>query len=144
MKPSLRLLLGLVLLLVSFLLALGWYKSVCDTRSHLKPLLQRATVALDEVHIEYFLDFGTLLGAVRDHDIIPHEYDVDLTLSDEGCSRLPGLRQEFAKHGLRLYTWDEWIPQKYNRFLGSDGYVHVPCARFYNDELWFGLLNRCS
>lgn len=138
-KAAARLLLGCCCLVVSVLLAIGSIKSVCDTREHLKPLLTKATRALHQFDLDYFLDFGTLLGVIRDHDIIPHEYDVDLTLTDGGCARLPLLRSKFAEHGLRLYTWDEWIPQKYNRFLGSDGYVHVPCARFYDKDLWFGL-----
>lgn len=33
---------------------------------------------LSENGIQYWLDYGTLLGAVREHDFIAHDYDIDL------------------------------------------------------------------
>lgn len=33
---------------------------------------------LSENGIKYWLDYGTLLGAVREHDFIAHDYDIDL------------------------------------------------------------------
>jgi hypothetical protein len=47
---------------------------------------------LDQVclnnNIEYFIGFGTLLGAVRDHKIIPWDDDIDLFITSENLTLL--------------------------------------------------------
>lgn len=37
---------------------------------------------LDRFDISYYLDFGTLLGAVRDNALIPWDHDIDITIAD--------------------------------------------------------------
>ena len=45
-------------------------------------VLTTVTSELNEAEIDYFLDFGTLLGAYREDRIIPGDYDIDI-----GCFR---------------------------------------------------------
>jgi len=54
---------------------------------------------LQEHNIRYFLHFGTLLGAIREHDFIPHDDDADVGVFDEDFDRIINLIPEFLKHG---------------------------------------------
>lgn len=50
-------------------------------------LLREVKEVLDKHSIEFWLDGGTLLGAVRDGEIIPWDNDIDLTTWDTNLSR---------------------------------------------------------
>lgn len=41
-------------------------------------LLTNFHQAMNEVGIPYWLEFGTLLGAVREHSFISHDFDLDV------------------------------------------------------------------
>ena len=43
-----------------------------------RKLLTDVVNALEEAHIEYWLDWGTLLGAWREQRILPHDQDLDI------------------------------------------------------------------
>lgn len=40
--------------------------------------LQKAKSALDSENVLFWLDYGTLLGAYREHDFIKHDFDLDI------------------------------------------------------------------
>ena len=44
----------------------------------LKMLLEKTSEAMDSLKITYFIDGGTLLGAVRHKDLIPYDDDIDI------------------------------------------------------------------
>ena len=46
-------------------------------RTEAVELLQRFTEALNAEGIDYWLEFGTLLGYYREHDFIAHDDDLD-------------------------------------------------------------------
>ncbi|MCS2220388.1 LicD family protein [Bacteroides thetaiotaomicron] len=49
-------------------------------------LLTNFHQAMNEVGIPYWLEFGTLLGAVREHSFISHDFDLDVGLFKEDYS----------------------------------------------------------
>ena len=70
---------------------------------HLLELVDFTHGLLAEHGIVHWLDFGTLLGAVRDGSLIPWDWDVDLGI--RACDReaVLALREEFEAAGHRVY-----------------------------------------
>ena len=55
--------------------------------------------AFKELNVFYWLEYGTLLGAIRDQDIIGHDYDIDLGLFLDDHSG--DIQTILEKHGLK-------------------------------------------
>lgn len=52
--------------------------------------------------IHFQLNFGTLLGAVRDNDFIPHDYDIDLSMHERYKKAFISSLPELGKRGVVL------------------------------------------
>ena len=63
-------------------------------------------VILDANGIKFQLAFGTLLGAVREHDFIDHDEDIDLAFLDENRSALLNVLPELMKAGFQVCRYD--------------------------------------
>lgn len=55
-----------------------------DTEKQAVQLLEKVTDLLEESGIKYWLDGGTLLGAVREKKLIPWDHDLDIGIKFEG------------------------------------------------------------
>lgn len=55
-----------------------------------KELLFQFNQAMEEIKCPYWLEFGTLLGAVRDKGFIPHDFDLDVAIFRKDYSSLIG------------------------------------------------------
>lgn len=71
--------------------ASGGYNDECfmpdDKRRILRIMVQNISKAFNEHGVQYWLDYGTLLGAHRTGDILRHDHDADISLllsSDPG------------------------------------------------------------
>ena len=62
-------------------------------------MLPYLTKLLEANEIKYWLDWGTLLGAVRNGRIIPWDFDIDLGIHDEDVSKVLSLRVDVWKAG---------------------------------------------
>ena len=62
-------------------------------------ILRRLDAAMTECGCEYWLDYGTLLGAMREHDFIRHDHDIDTGCLWQG--NLPSLEKVMLKHGFK-------------------------------------------
>ena len=65
-------------------------------------LLFYITQLLDKNNIEYHLEGGTLLGLVRDGDLLPWDHDIDLSIDISHANKLKSLKIGFWKKGLKL------------------------------------------
>ena len=54
---------------------------------------------MDELGIKYWLDWGTLLGAVRDGKLIEWDHDMDLGTMDDSWKKLVSILPELEKRG---------------------------------------------
>ena len=87
--------------------------------------------------IWYSISYGTLLGAVRHHGIIPWDDDADLFVLKADREKIWALKDEFAKRGRRLEsTW------KLDRiFCGSKELPFIDLFNIKFNEK--GLMKRC-
>eukprot|EP00051_Salpingoeca_urceolata_P007780 m.100436 g.100436 ORF g.100436 m.100436 type:complete len:264 (+) comp15399_c0_seq1:912-1703(+) len=128
----------------AFLVVLGFLvfgRSSCDNTDALKELLLDFDTVMKEHQIDYRLDAGLFLGAIREHRILPWEFDNDIAVRIEDRGRVIALRDEFKRRfGYTLYTSDEAIFAKgfYELyFFRWSPYIVGPCARVYNRWHWF-------
>ena len=49
-------------------------------------MLERLHATLTQNNVDYYLDFGTLLGIVRENDFIRHDDDIDLTIVEKDAN----------------------------------------------------------
>jgi phosphorylcholine metabolism protein LicD len=54
------------------------YRKHKDFTNYNAEILEKLSCAFEELKINYWLDFGTLLGAVREKKFISHDLDIDI------------------------------------------------------------------
>ena len=88
-------------------------KKTMETAKHkiLVDLLRDAKSVLQRNNVVFWLDSGTLLGALREGDFIPWDHDIDL-----GCWKQKDdfevkqkLKQKFQELGYRVFITDYWL-----------------------------------
>lgn len=77
-------------------------KNICCI-SHMENLLIDIASEMNKHDIPYWVDFGTLLGLVRDGGVIPWDNDVDICILKEDASKLQLIKDSLIKKG---YHWD--------------------------------------
>jgi hypothetical protein len=71
---------------------------------HLLEVLEYVADLLEEHGITYWLDYGTLLGAVRHGDLIPWDGDADFGILEDDVPRVLALADRIAADGYALDT----------------------------------------
>lgn len=79
-------------------------------------------------NISYWIDFGTLLGAVRHQDFIPWDDDVDISVLEEDYGRLRDvLKKELPENYVfQDSTTDEYVFCPYGRIRDKKSYCFYP------------------
>ncbi|HPV97919.1 MAG TPA: LicD family protein [Spirochaetota bacterium] len=79
-------------------------------REKAREVLFAVADALDRRGITFFIDYGTLLGAIRERDFIEHDNDIDLGIFDDLCANygvLFDIARELWAKGIKLNAiWD--------------------------------------
>lgn len=92
-------------------------------------------VILDRLGVDFWLDFGTLLGAERHGDLIPNDDDIDVAMRAEDWT--PAVAQAFLDAGFQLYPWpyeaklgERFFSQPRADGLGWIGVRHASLAAY--------------
>lgn len=142
----------------------------CDDRTYEIKCLKKLSDILTELNLVHWLDFGTLLGAVRENDIINWDVDLDIgCILDESDSwygqnqidLLSHLQSEFF---IKYFMTDKFVSlvPRYNinefkmrhidlyfwknkeKFVVSDLLPNMNFRKFFVDELDIFILNKES
>ena len=124
------------------------------TKSELRDIQKKGIFILDEIvhiceknHLSYWLDYGTLLGAVRHKGFIPWDDDLDISMMREDYIKIVPLLQEHFKNTdyvVRLTDninhFQIRVHQKNNSIVGVDifpidSYPATSLSTFEEEEL---------
>jgi phosphorylcholine metabolism protein LicD len=101
-------------------------------REEARELLLKIKKIFDNNNLLFSLSFGTLLGAVRDNDIIQGDEDVDIFTVDE--KKLISLIPLLWENGLKIFRhWEKHIYSfRYKNSCSIDVYIMAP----YKFSIW--------
>tara|TARA_Y100000389_G_C17328256_1_gene446687 strand:- start:282 stop:947 length:666 start_codon:yes stop_codon:yes gene_type:complete len=91
-------------------------------------LLKKVVDILDKNNIPYYLDCGTLLGAIRENSIMEKDTDIDVTIHLSMWDKLKAI--DFSKYGLIITRTLETYP---NQIRGNIISVKTKFSNFYCD-----------
>lgn len=78
----------------------GYVEPSPQYRSKLYDLLSAADQVLTKHNIPYWIESGTLLGAVRHRGFIPWDDDIDIIVPEEYIPKLGGIAPDLRKYGM--------------------------------------------
>lgn len=101
--------------------------------------LREIKTFLDNASVKYWLNFGTLLGAVREGKMIAWDGDIDLSMPLSEVDKILKIVPEISKNGWRVDLSDHCI-----YFWKKDEGVVIGIAiyRFYEDKAWVFWLHK--
>jgi len=102
--------------------------------THLYNIFKDIAEILETNHVEYFISFGTLLGAVRHGGLIPWDTDVDIVISDKDL-----YKTKFLLHTkLSKYIVSEVEEQSTGKlirvYLSLNNSLHVDIYTYIEDK----------
>jgi phosphorylcholine metabolism protein LicD len=118
-------------------------------------LLQIVVHKLNEHNIAYYLDFGTLIGAIRDKGLIPWDDDIDISLVNESdYHKMEQVLDEIKKeYKLRTYlftfisSYEKRKKRKREIFVPNVSFTkstNYQIAKVRDNKFWiFGRGNSC-
>jgi len=81
----------------------------------MKKLVLFSIKILEKNNIPYWVDEGTLLGIIRDGDLLPWDHDADMGVPGEYAEKLWSIRHQFSPvfTMVRKMTSSPWLPGKF-------------------------------
>ena len=80
---------------------------MCSTKM-LEKMLFKVVELLEEENVEYWLDFGTLLGLARDGGIIEWDEDVDISVWQTSYDKLEKIKPKLIEFGYIVSNNIDW------------------------------------
>ncbi|WP_273804029.1 LicD family protein [Providencia rettgeri] len=127
--------------------SLYFYKRAKVLNKQKKQMLDKIHFFFNEKKLTYWLEYGTLLGAVRNNKIIPYDYDVDLSLLQSEWNI--ETRNELGKLGfqfIREIAVNEVVYEESYNYKGitvdlfycsiEDNIVNTPVFRPFKNMTW--------
>ena len=84
-----------------------------DTQNYILHVTQEVVRVLDELNIPYYMQGGTMLGAIRHKGFIPWDDDVDLGIPRPDYERMLQLIADKLPENLELRTYDDETDHHY-------------------------------
>jgi len=132
MNPSIRL---FIYLLASLQISI----TLCELKNTgpkeikaLYQLMKDVHELLVKHHIAYWVDSGTLLGAVRHGGIIPWDNDLDICIAEEDEKKLLALEDEFVKLGYQRLT-----PYSYGYQMRQTAWLDFFITSRQKHKIWY-------
>ncbi len=88
----------------------------------IKDMLPYVGALLKELNIIYWLDWGTLLGAVRNGKMIPWDFDIDIGIFHKDVVKLLAMESRIVKDGFHFGVDRNAKYARKIRFFGKDGF----------------------
>ncbi len=117
-----------ILVLLFFVLSMNYvepfnhslYKEISPSvRQELYDIMKVVDQTFSSGGINYWIEAGTLLGAIRHHDLIPWDDDLDIQIKASDEKRLLLLKPELEKQGYQMSKW--WGGYKIYSMNGKKG-----------------------
>lgn len=116
----------------SYLFENKWTPPCC--LSNLRKTAKHVFNNLDEAGIRYWLESGSLLGAMRSGDILPWDYDVDIGFNRDDLLRSPWLKKAEDRPVVDLqgFVWEKATEGNFYRvYYSKINKIYVNLFPFY-------------
>lgn len=108
------------------------YKHNEDFKNYNAEILKKLNQAFKELDIEYWLDFGTLLGAIREKGFISHDIDIDIgilgLLDDKERAKISKVLVNYGFERKNSFIYRDKVRQDTYAYKG------VPIDLFYYEK----------
>ena len=121
-------------------------------RNRMKKAILRVITILEKNNIPYWMDEGTLLGIIRDGDLLPWDHDADLGIPGDFAEKVWKIRYKFFPHFFvkRNMTSNKWLPGRFRsiklktpleRLLRINFHIDLFCKYKINDKYHWIIMN---
>lgn len=97
----------------------------------------------DEAQLKFILFYGTLLGAIRDHDFITHDEDIDLVMYKSDMQKFINTLFTLRKHGFEIARYER---RGFLSIIRKGEYIDIYFYEPYTEDtnLWFCCQDICK
>lgn len=92
---------------------------------------------MNSIEIDYFADFGTLLGLIREGELISYDLDLDFGIINANKLDKKRIRDVFEKNGIKRIEWftvDNDVKEETYRY--NDSTFDIFYYEFNNKQCW--------